>query len=89
MALHDTVAEPELVTLVGTNGPQVSPADGVMLKVTAPENPLTATTVTVEAADCPALNGVGEVALIVKSWNLTTAVAECDRDPLEPVSVNV
>lgn len=89
MALHDTVAEPEPVILVGANDPQVKPVGGVMLKTTVPRNPLIAATVTVEVADCPAFTAAGVVALIEKSWNLKRAVAEWDRDPLEPVSVRV
>ena len=89
VAVHETVAEPELVTLGGLNDPHDRPGGEVMLKVTVPANPLTVATVTVEAGDWPALIGAGEVAVIVKSWNRRTVVAECDKEPLEPVTVRV
>ena len=38
-----------------------------MLNVTAPANPLTGATVTVEVVDWPALTAVGEVVVMVKS----------------------
>lgn len=89
VALHDTVAEPEPVMLVGLNDPQDRPEAGVMLNVTVPVNPLTAATETVEVADWPALIAAGDVAEMVKSWNRRTTVAEWDREPLVPVSVSV
>ncbi len=67
VALHDTVVEPDAVMLVGLNDPQVRPGGGVMLNVTAPANPLTGATVTVEVVDWPALTAVGEVVVMVKS----------------------
>jgi hypothetical protein len=89
VALHETVAEPEPVTLVGLNDPQDRPGEGVMLKVTVPAKPLTGATVTVEVGDWPALTAMGDVAVIVKSWNRRMAVAERDSEPLEPVIVSV
>ena len=59
------------------------------LRVTVPVNPLIPATVTVEVGDWPALTAAGDVALMVKSWNRRTTVAECSRDPLEPVIVSV
>jgi len=88
-ALHETEAEPDAIMLVGLNDPQVRPGGVVMLKVTLPANPLTAATVTVEVGDWPALTAAGDVAVMVKSWNRRTTVAECSRDPLEPVIVRV
>ena len=67
MAVHDTVVEPDAIMLVGLNDPQVRPGGGVMLKVTAPANPLTGETVTVEVEDWPALTAAGEVVVMVKS----------------------
>jgi len=81
--------EPDAIMLVGLNDPQVRPGGGVIVKVTVPANPLTATTVTVDVGDWPALTGAGDVAVMVKSWNRRTTVAECNRDPLEPVIVSV
>ena len=89
VAVHETVEDPDAIMLGGLNDPQVSPRGVLMLNVTVPVNPLTAATVTVELGDWPALTGAGDVAIIVKSWNRRTTVAECSRDPLEPVIVSV
>ncbi len=83
------VAEPEAIMLVGLKEPQVRLGGAVTLKVTVPANPLTAATVTVEVDDWPALTAAGDVEVMVKSWNRRTTVAECSRDPLEPVIVSV
>jgi hypothetical protein len=83
------VAEPEAIMLVGLNDPQVRLGGAVTLRVTVPVNPLIAAIVTVEVGDWPALTAAGDVALMVKSWNRRTTVAECSRDPLEPVIVSV
>jgi hypothetical protein len=74
--LHETVVDPEPLTLVGVNDAQARPGEEVTVKVTVPANPLTAATETVEVGDWPALTAAGDVALIVKSWNRKTAVAE-------------
>ncbi len=76
MAVHETVAEPEPLTLVGLNDPQDKPGEGVMLNVTVPANPSIVATVAVEAGDWPALTAVGDIAAIVKSWNRRMVVAE-------------
>ena len=89
MALHEMVEEPDAIMLVGLNDPQVRPGGVVMVKVTVPVNPLTGAIVTVEVGDWPALTAAGDVAVIVKSWNRRTTVAECSRDPLEPDIVRV
>ena len=89
MALHEMVEEPDAIMLVGLNDPQVRPGVVVMVKVTVPVNPLTAAVVTVEVVDWPTLTAAGDVAVIVKSWNRRTIVAECSRDPLEPDIVRV
>ena len=49
--LHDTVAVPEPVTLVGEIAPQVRLAGTVSVRLTIPVKPLTAVTVMVEVAD--------------------------------------
>jgi hypothetical protein len=87
--LHETVAEPEPVTLDGLNDPQARPGEEVMLKVTVPVNPLTATTATVEVADWPAFTAAGDVVVRLNSWNRKIAATECDREPLVPVIVRV
>lgn len=83
------VAEPEPVTLDGLNDPQTKLGAGVMVKLTVPENPLTARTATVDVRAWPAFTGAGEPAVRLKSWNRKRAEAECDREPLAPVNVSV
>ena len=51
VALQDTVAVPEFVTVPGVIAPQVSPAGTMSVRVTTPVKPLTAVTVIVEVAD--------------------------------------
>jgi hypothetical protein len=85
--LHDTVAVPEFVTLVGVIAPQVRLAGTVSVRPTVPVKPLTAATVIVEVAETLTLTGAGEVADIVKSVTENVAVVECDRVPLVPVIV--
>ncbi len=46
-----TVAVPELVMLVGLIAPQVSPADGVSVRLTTPVKPFRAVIVIVDVAD--------------------------------------
>jgi hypothetical protein len=89
VALHETVAEPEPARLVGVKGPQVRTVTGAMLNVTVPANPLAAATVIVEVGDCPTLTGMGDVAVIVKSWNRRITKVECSREPLVPVTVTL
>ena len=74
--LHETVAVPELVTLVGEIAPQVRLAGTVSVRLTVPVNPFTAVTVIVEVAETPALTAAGEVAAIVKSVTVNVAVVE-------------
>ena len=76
MELQETVAVPELVTLVGVMAPQVRLAGTVSVSDTVPVKPLTAVTVIVEVAETPALTAAGEVALIVKSVTVNVAVVE-------------
>jgi hypothetical protein len=87
--LHDTVAVPEFVTLVGLIAPQVRLAGTVSVRLTTPVNPFTADTVIVEVAETPALTAAGDVAEIVKSVTVKVAVVECVRVPLVPVIVRV
>jgi len=87
--LHETVAVPELVTLVGVMAPQVRFAGTVSVRATVPVKPLTAVTVIVEVAETPALTAAGEVAAIVKSVTVNVAVVEWVSVPLVPVIVRV
>ncbi len=70
---------------------QVRPAgDTVEVRATVPVNPFTGATVIVDVAVPPALEEmlVG-LAVTVKSVTVTVTVAECDREPLAPVTVTV
>jgi hypothetical protein len=66
---------PEPVTLPGAIEPQVKPEGTVAVRVTTPVKPFAEVIVIVEVADCPALAGAGEVADMVKFWNLNIAIA--------------
>jgi hypothetical protein len=74
--LQETVAVPELVTVVGLMTPQVNPEGTVSVRLTIPVKLLTATTVIVEEAETPELTGAGDVAVIVKSVTMNVAVPE-------------
>ena len=87
--LQDSVAVPELVTLVGVIAPQVRLAGTVSVKDTVPVKPLTAVTVIVEVAETPALTAAGDVAVTEKSVTVKVAVAEWVKAPLVPVIVKV
>ena len=64
--VHDTVAVPDPVILLGIIDPQVRP-DGIeSVRDTVPVNPLAPVTVIVETACCPTSVFAGEVAAIAK-----------------------
>ncbi len=70
---------------------QVKPAgDTELVSATVPVNPWTGATVIVEVAAVPTVvvTDVG-LAVTVKSFTVTVTVAECDREPLVPVTVTV
>ena len=71
--MHDNVALPEPVTLVGEMLHEVL----LVVRLTTPAKPLTAVTVIVEVPAEPAFTVtlVGE-AVIVKSWTLNVTVTE-------------
>ena len=69
LALHETVAVPDAVMLLGVMLPQVNPDGIVSVRVTTPEKWFTAVTVIVVLLGVPALTGPGELAVIVKSRN--------------------
>ena len=64
-AVHETVAVPEPLTLLGLSEPQVRPEGTVSARVTIPTKPFSAVIVIVEMIDWPALTPLGEVAEIV------------------------
>jgi hypothetical protein len=85
VALHETVAVPDPVMLLGLIDPQLRPDGMVSVRDTVPENPLSAVIVTVEVLDWPALVGAGEVAEAEKSGggvlkNSVIAVAAASLD---------
>jgi hypothetical protein len=68
VALHETAAVPEPVTLPGVIEPHIRPEGTASVRVTAPANMLIAVTVMVDVPEAPALT-VTELAAIVKSRN--------------------
>jgi len=89
LALHETAAVPDPVTLLGVMVPHVSPDGTVSVIPTDPAKWFTAARVIVELAELPALTGVGDVAAIVKSRNWKVAVALWSSGVLIPVIVAV
>jgi len=89
VALHETVAVPERVTLFGAMVPQESPDGTVSVKLTEPAKWFSAATVIVEVVEFPAFTGAGELAVIVKSRNWNVAVALWINGVLVPVIVAV
>jgi len=89
VALHEIVAVPDPVTLVGLIVPHVRP-DGMMsVRLMVPAKWFTLDMVIVDVPDEPALNGVGVDASIPKSWNWNRAVALCTKELLIAVIVRV
>lgn len=74
MELHETVAVPELVTLLGVIAPQVKFVGTVSVKDTVPVNPLSAVTVMVDVAEVPTVTAAGDVAVMLKSVTVNVAV---------------
>jgi hypothetical protein len=90
--VHVTVAVPEPVTTPGVIAPHVSPDGTVSVRETAAVNPFNGAIVIVETTEAPALTAAGDVTLIVKSGDTVTVqltVAECEREPLAPVTATV
>ena len=81
--VHESVALPEPVTLVGETLHDVL----FVVRLTTPAKPLRPVMVIV---DVPALPGVTltvvGLAAIVKSWTTKVTVTECERLPLVPVT---
>jgi hypothetical protein len=87
--LQESVAVPELVTLVGLIAPHTRLAGTVSVRLTVPVNPLTADTVIVDEAEVPTVTAAGEVADTVKSVTMKVAVVEWLSVPLVPITVSV
>jgi len=80
--VHDSVALPEPVTLVGLAAHAVL----LVAKPTVPAKPLSAEMVTVDVPAFPAFTmTVVGVRLIAKSWTVNVTIAECDKPPLVPI----
>ena len=81
--VHDSVALPEPVTLVGETVHDVL----LVVKLTTPAKPLTAVIVIVDVPAVPAFTvTVVGVAVMVKFTMLYVTVTECDSEPLVPVT---
>ena len=74
MELHETVAVPEFVMLLGVMAPHVKFAGTVSVSDTVPVKPLSALTVIVEVAEVPAVTAAGDVAVMLKSLTVNVAV---------------
>ena len=83
------MAVPDPVTLTGLITPQASPPGTVSESSTLPEKWFSADTVRVDGVDAPTLAVTSDVAVIVKSRNWKSAMAEWTRIPLIPVSARV
>jgi hypothetical protein len=82
--LHESVALPEPVTLVGLAAHAVL----LVAKPTMPVKPFSGVTVTVDVPELPAFTvTVVGMTVIEKSWTVNVTVAECDKPPLVPVAV--
>ena len=68
VALHDTVAVPDPVILLGITVPQVRPDGTVSVRLTTPAKWLKELIVTVDVVEDAALTGAGDDAAIPKSW---------------------
>jgi hypothetical protein len=87
--VHEIVALPEPMIVLGVMLPQASPDGTVSARLTVPPNWLIELIVTVVIAKLPAFTGPGELADMVNSryWNRPTALWA--KDPLVPVRVSV
>jgi hypothetical protein len=87
LELHETVALPGAVRLLGEIEAHLRPDGTVSVRVTVPLNPLREFTVIDEVAGIVASTGPGVVAVMLKSVMVIVAVALWDRVPLAPDTV--
>jgi len=87
--VHETVALPGAVTLLGVMAPQNKPLGMVSVSMTVPGKPFRGEMVIVELVDEPSFTAVGGDALIVKFWNRKIDAVEWVNEPLVPVRVRV
>ena len=89
VALHETVAVPDPVMVVGLIVPQARPDGALSVRETMPLKRLADVMVIVDVAEDPALRGAGEDADVLKSQNWKSVVVEWTNWPLVPVRVSV
>ncbi len=89
VALHDTVAVPDPLMLVGLIVPHVRPEGTRSVRLTVPAKRFRLVIGIVDTTDEPALAGAGEVAAIVKSRNWKVAVVLWTSCVLVPMIVAV
>jgi len=70
--LQDTVAVPDVVTLVGVIAPQVNPDGTVSVRLTVPVKLFNGAIVMVDVAEVPTRTAAGELAVMVKSGAAVT-----------------
>jgi len=88
--VHERVAVPEPVMLLGVIAPQVRLAGTMSVNATVPEKPFTPVNVIVHVMVDPTGVDDGEqFSDIVKSVTVNVAVVEWDSAPLVPVTVRV
>ena len=75
LELHDRVAVPEPLTVLGVTGTQDKPEEGFADIVTVPEKPFADETVIVDEEDAPGATAAGGEAVTEKSWKLKMAFA--------------
>lgn len=89
LALHDTVADPDPVTLVGVIAPHDRPDGRVSVRLMMPAKWFRLDSVIVDSAGEPVVTGEGVDVRIAKSLNWNMAVALWTRELLFPVTVRV
>jgi hypothetical protein len=89
LALQETVAEPDPVTLLGVMLPQLRPEGTASVRMTTPAKRFRLVIVIVVMEELPTLTGLGGVAEIEKFTNWKNEVALWTSDPLVPVRVRV
>ena len=87
--MHETVALPVPVMLLGEIVPQLRPVGTVSVRLTTLAKWFSEVTLIVDVADTPTMTAPGEFAEMVKSWIMKVAVAVCTRGVLVPVIVSV
>jgi hypothetical protein len=89
VALQETLAVPDPVTLFGVIAPQARLPGTASVRVTTPEKLFSPLIVIVDGAEVVTATGEGEEAVIVKSWNLKVTVTVWTSGLLVPVIVRL